>query len=220
LNQRPGSDVGDSIVQLVSHVPFLPFIIAWLITAVIHILTGQGTVAAITSAGIVAPMIGAFDLNPALMLLAVACGSNTVTLMYDDGFLLFKESFGISMKDTFKSWRLLELINPVVGPGMVMLISQFIGCWVAKLSRIVRELIFIPWPAGKFSTRRPGRMSAAAVTPVMHDRNSTEKVITSSMLNVDMKNSSGNILLEAADLNRLGSRIWRHKTRDLFCLSR
>lgn len=120
------SDVGDSIVQLMSHVPFSPFIIAWLITAVIRILTGQGAVAAITSAGIVAPMIGAFDLNPALMVLAVACGSNTITLMYDGGFLLFKETFGISMKDTFKTWGLLELINSVVGLGMVMLISQFI----------------------------------------------------------------------------------------------
>lgn len=120
------SDVGDSIVQLMSHVPFSPFIIAWLITAVIRILTGQGAVAAITSAGIVAPMIEAFHLNPALMVLAVACSSNTITLMYDGGFLLFKETFGISMKDTFKTWGLLELINSVVGLGMVILISQLI----------------------------------------------------------------------------------------------
>lgn len=120
------SDVGDSIVQLMSHVPFSPFIIAWLITAVIRILTGQGAVAAITSAGIVAPMTGAFHLNPALMVLAVACGSNTITLMYDGGFLLFKETFGISMKDTFKTWGLLELINSVTGLGMVIMVSQFI----------------------------------------------------------------------------------------------
>jgi len=120
------SDVGDSIVQLMSHVLFSPFIIAWLITAVIRILTGQGAVAAITSAGIVAPMVEAFHLNPALMVLAVACGSNTITLMYDGGFLLFKETFGISMKDTFKTWGLLELINSVVGLGMVILISLLI----------------------------------------------------------------------------------------------
>jgi high-affinity gluconate transporter len=83
-------------------------------------------VAAITSAGIVAPMVGAFHLNPALMVLAVACGSNTITLMYDGGFLLFKETFGISMKDTFKTWGLLELINSVVGLGMVLLLSLWI----------------------------------------------------------------------------------------------
>lgn len=120
------SDVGDSIVHVMSHVPFSPFVIAWLITAVIRILTGQGAVAAITSAGIVAPMIDAFHINPALMALAVACGSNTITLMYDGGFLLFKETFGISMKDTFKTWGLLELINSVVGLGMVLLLSLWV----------------------------------------------------------------------------------------------
>lgn len=71
-------------------------------------------------------MVGAFHLNPALMVLAVACGSNTITLMYDGGFLLFKETFGISRKDTFKTWGLLELINSVVGLGMVLLLSLWI----------------------------------------------------------------------------------------------
>lgn len=52
-------------------------------------------------------MVSAFH-NPALMCLAVVCGSNnTITLMYDGGFLLFKETFGIFMKDTFKTWGLL-----------------------------------------------------------------------------------------------------------------
>ena len=121
------SGVGDHIVALMDHVPLSPFIIAWIITAIIRILTGQGAVAAITSAGIVAPMIDAFHLNPALMCLAVACGSNTITLMYDGGFLLFKETFGISMKDTFKTWGLLELVGSVVGLLMVLLLSLFIS---------------------------------------------------------------------------------------------
>ncbi|EOW2788170.1 gluconate:H+ symporter [Enterobacter pasteurii] len=118
------SGVGDHIVTIMSNVSLSPFIVAWIITAIIRILTGQGAVAAITSAGIVAPMVSAFNLNPALMCLAVACGSNTITLMYDGGFLLFKETFGISMKDTFKTWGLLELINSVVGLGIVLVLSQ------------------------------------------------------------------------------------------------
>ncbi|KGT94296.1 gluconate permease [Erwinia typographi] len=120
------SDVGDSIVHVMSHVPLSPLIVAWLITAVIRILTGQGAVAAITSAGIVAPMIDAFHINPALMALSVACGSNTITLMYDGGFLLFKETFGISMKDTFKTWGLLELFGSVAGLAMVLFLSLWI----------------------------------------------------------------------------------------------
>jgi len=120
------SGVSDHIVHLVSDIPVSPFIIAWIITAIIRILTGQGAVAAITSAGMVAPLVTQFHLNPALMVLAVACGSNTITLMYDGGFLLFKETFGISMKDTFKTWGLLELVNSVVGLLIVLVLSLFI----------------------------------------------------------------------------------------------
>lgn len=118
--------VANQIVALVSNVPVSPYIIAWLITAIIRILTGQGAVAAITSAGMIAPLVPQFGLDPALMAICVACGSNTITLMYDGGFLLFKETFGISMKDTFKTWGLLELVNSVVGLVAVLVISLFV----------------------------------------------------------------------------------------------
>lgn len=118
--------VADNIVNLVSAVPISPFIIGWLITVIIRILTGQGAVAAITAAGIVAPIVTQFNLNPALMAVSCACGSNTITLMYDPSFLLFQRTFGITMKDTFKTWGLLELVNSVVGLAVVMLISFFV----------------------------------------------------------------------------------------------
>lgn len=65
-------------------------------------------------------------LAPTLIVICAACGSNTITLMYDGGFLLFKETFGISMKDTFKAWGLLELINSVVGLLAVLAIDLVI----------------------------------------------------------------------------------------------
>lgn len=120
------SGIGKIIVSLVGTLPVSPLILAWLITVLIRILTGQGAVAAITAAGIVAPMITAFNINPVLMVLACACGSNTMTLMYDGGFLLFQQSFGISLKDTFKTWGVLELTNSVVGLGIVLLLDLVI----------------------------------------------------------------------------------------------
>lgn len=120
------SGIGNVIVELVGKVPISPFILAWIITVLIRILTGQGAVAAITAAGIVAPMITAFHVSPVLMVLACACGSNTTTLMYDGGFLLFQQSFGISLKDTFKTWGALEFVNSVVGLLVVLVLSLFI----------------------------------------------------------------------------------------------
>lgn len=118
--------VGNTIVKLVGNMPISPFILAWIITVIIRVLTGQGAVAAITAAGIVAPMVTAFHVNGVLMVLACAVGSNTMTLMYDGGFLLFQQTFGISMKDTFKTWGLLELVNSLVGLGVVLILSIFI----------------------------------------------------------------------------------------------
>lgn len=118
--------VGNIIVTMFAKLPVSPFILAWLITVLIRILTGQGAVAAITAAGIVAPMVTIMHVSPVLMVLACACGSNTMTLMYDGGFLLFQQSFGISLKDTFKTWGALELVNSVVGLLVVLILSIFI----------------------------------------------------------------------------------------------
>lgn len=71
-------------------------------------------------------MVTQFGINPVLAVLVCACASNTITPMYDGGYLLFQQSFGLSMKDTYKTWGLLELVNSVVGLIMVLILSLFI----------------------------------------------------------------------------------------------
>ena len=60
------------------------------------------------------------------MVLATAAASNTLTHVNDAAFWLFKEYFNLSIKDTFKTWGLLELTNSVVGLVVVLLLSLFI----------------------------------------------------------------------------------------------
>lgn len=117
------ANVGQEIVRLIGNLSISPLILGWLITVLIRLMTGQGAVSAITAAGIVAPMVEAFDVNPVLMMLACATGSNTTTLMWDAGFLLYQQSFGISIKDTIKTWGVLEAVNSVVGLIIVLLLS-------------------------------------------------------------------------------------------------
>lgn len=83
-------------------------------TALIRIAIGTGVVSAITAARIVGPMIETFDVNPELMVLATAAGSNTITHVNDASFWLFKEYFNLSIKDTFKTWGLLLLTTSLV----------------------------------------------------------------------------------------------------------
>ncbi|RLL39943.1 gluconate permease [Oceanobacillus piezotolerans] len=120
------SGVGDYIAGMMENTAINPLIMAWFITALIRIATGQGVVSAITAAGIVGPLMDTFDVNPVLMVLATAAGSNTITHVNDASFWLFKEYFNLSIKDTFKTWGLLLLTTSLVGIGVVLILDIFI----------------------------------------------------------------------------------------------
>lgn len=126
--------IGDFIGGLMTGVDANPYIMAWLITVMIRLATGQGVVSAMTAAGIIsaAVMDPAFGqmmagVDPALLVMATAAGSNTLTHVNDASFWLFKGYFGLSVKDTLKTWGLLQLCNSLVGLGMVLLLSLFVG---------------------------------------------------------------------------------------------
>lgn len=125
--------IGDYIGSLMTASSISPYIMAWLITVLIRLATGQGVVSAMTAAGIIAaalmdPATGELaGVNPALLVMATAAGSNTLTHVNDASFWLFKGYFDLSVKDTLKTWGLLQLCNSLVGLAMVMLLSLFIG---------------------------------------------------------------------------------------------
>lgn len=118
--------VGEHIAAAVKDVNLNPLILAWLITAIIRWATGQGAVSAITAAGLVSPLLSVYDIEPVFLMLACAAGSNTITMPNDAAFWLMKETFNLSMAQTFKTWGLLELVNSVVGLGVVLLLTLFV----------------------------------------------------------------------------------------------
>lgn len=120
------SGLGVHIATVMRHTQFSPIFMAWVITVFLRLATGAGTVSAITAAGIVGPLIPEFHVNPAIMVLATAAGSNTITHTNDASFWLFKEYFGLSIKDTFRTWGLLELCNSIVGLIVVLILSMFV----------------------------------------------------------------------------------------------
>jgi high-affinity gluconate transporter len=123
--------IGDTIGQLMSAGGISPYIMAWLITILIRLATGQGVVSAMTAAGIIGAAVidsatgTMHGVNPALLVLATAAGSNTLTHINDASFWLFKGYFDLSIKDTLKTWGLLELINSIIGLIVVLIISIF-----------------------------------------------------------------------------------------------
>jgi Gnt-I system high-affinity gluconate transporter len=101
-----------------------PLIMGWLIAAIIRISLGSATVAGLTAAGIVSSMV-LHDptINPNLMVLAIGAGSLAFSHVNDGGFWLFKEYFNLSIKDTLKSWSLMETIISVTGLVGVLLLN-------------------------------------------------------------------------------------------------
>lgn len=60
------------------------------------------------------------------MVLVIGAGSIAASHVNDAGFWMFKEYFDLDVKQTLKTWTVLETIIAVVGLGMVMLMSIWI----------------------------------------------------------------------------------------------
>jgi len=92
-----------------------PLFLGWMIAAIIRLSVGSATVAALTAAGIIGPMVGDGLVDPNLMVLAIGSGSLIFSHFNDGGFWLVKEYFNLSVKQTLQSWSLIETIVSVMG---------------------------------------------------------------------------------------------------------
>ncbi|WP_088012801.1 GntP family permease [Gottfriedia acidiceleris] len=118
--------VGDYVAELFKGTSISPILLAWIIAAILRISLGSATVAALTTSGLVIPMLGHSDVNLALVVLATGAGSLIASHVNDAGFWMFKEYFGLSMKETFLTWTLLESIISVSGLVFILLLSLFV----------------------------------------------------------------------------------------------
>ncbi|TGB01195.1 GntP family permease [Halobacillus salinus] len=118
--------VGDYVAQLFEGTSMSPILLAWIIAAILRISLGSATVAALTTVGLVVPLLGQSDVNLALMVLSTGAGSLVASHVNDAGFWMFKEYFGLSMKETFGTWTILETLISVVGLAFILLFSMFV----------------------------------------------------------------------------------------------
>ncbi|MBK7711583.1 MAG: gluconate transporter [Bacteroidales bacterium] len=118
--------VSSYIGGLMSHSTLSPLFLGWLIATVLRICIGSATVSGLTAAGIVMPLLTGTDVNHELMVLAVGSGSLMCSHVNDSGFWLFKEYFNLSVKDTLKTWTIMETSIGVTGLAGVMILSLFI----------------------------------------------------------------------------------------------
>jgi Gnt-I system high-affinity gluconate transporter len=121
------SGTSDYIGQQLQGFAINPLVLGWTIAAVLRLCVGSATVAGLTAVGILAPLIQhQTGVKPELMVLSIGAGSLLFSHLNDGGFWLFKEYFNLSIKDTIKTWSVMETIVSVVGLLGVLVLNLFV----------------------------------------------------------------------------------------------
>ena len=120
------SGVSQYIGGLLQITSLSPLLIGWIIATLIRFSVGSATVAGLTTAGIVLPLVQSTDVSPELMVLAIGSGSLMLSHVNDSGFWLFKEYFNLSVKETLSTWTVMETSIGISGLLGVLFLNQFI----------------------------------------------------------------------------------------------
>ena len=122
------SGIGKIMAESMANSAMSPIVLAWILAAVVRVTQGSATVAMITAAGIIAPVMSEFGLNDphrALVVLAIASGATLLSHVNDSGFWLVGKYFGMNEKQTLQSWTVMESIIAVCGLVFTLLVSLF-----------------------------------------------------------------------------------------------
>src|SRR5690349_17586703 len=119
--------IGDAIGKAAAASGISALLLGWLIAVGIRLATGSATVATVTAAGLMAPLLTQLgDVNKPLLALAIGSGSLFLSHVNDAGFWLVKEYFGMTVGQTFKTWSAMETIISVVSITLILVLSIFV----------------------------------------------------------------------------------------------
>ncbi|MCC5939560.1 MAG: gluconate transporter [Lunatimonas sp.] len=124
------SGAGEALAQVFIEYNVAPIVMAYVIAVVIRVIQGSATVAMVTAAGMIAPVIMGLEYSEpmkALIGIAIAAGSCILSHVNDSGFWLVKKYLDISEKQTLQTWTVMETIISLSGFLIVLLLSFFIS---------------------------------------------------------------------------------------------
>ncbi len=103
-----------------------PLLFGWVVTALLRVAVGSATVAGMTAAAVVTPLVASGTVSPELMVLAIGTGSVFGSHINDSGFWMFKEFFNLTLKQTFLSWTVMETTISLLGLAGVLMLNMII----------------------------------------------------------------------------------------------
>jgi Gnt-I system high-affinity gluconate transporter len=122
-----GLRLGEELFAMLGDTGIPPLVAGWSVAALIRIATGSSTVAGITTAGLILPILQTSGTDPDMMVLAIGAGSMVLSHVNDSGFWLFKEYFGTSVRDTLRTWTVMETLVALTGLAGVMALDSILN---------------------------------------------------------------------------------------------
>jgi GntP family gluconate:H+ symporter len=118
--------VGDLVADLFGANAAAPLVLAWLVAALLRLAQGSGSVAAITAASLLAPIVGDLGIRPELIWLAAASGAALGGHVTDNTFWIFKTMLGLSVRGAFQVYTVAQAMLAFVGLGAVLALSVLV----------------------------------------------------------------------------------------------
>lgn len=121
--------VGEAIKQLVAGKEVNLLLLAWAVAAVIRVAQGSATVAMLTTAAMIYPIISGgppLPYHPIYIFMAIGFGAMTLSWMNDSGFWVVGRLSGFTESETLKSWTVIVTVNSVVGLAECLVLSKLI----------------------------------------------------------------------------------------------
>jgi len=118
--------LGETLFAMLGGTGMPPLVAGWSVAALIRIATGSSTVAGITTAGLILPVLQASGTDPDMMVLAIGAGSMVMSHVNDSGFWLYKEYFGTSLRDTLRTWTVMETLVALTGLAGVLALDRIL----------------------------------------------------------------------------------------------
>ena len=121
---------GEALAEAIGSAAMPAIVLAFLVSAALRVALGSKTVAIVSTAPVISPFIEAAHLSQpqvALVVIAVAGGGTVLSHVNDSGFWLFNRYLDLSVKQTLKSWTLMETIMG----GLMFLFAVVINVGIA-----------------------------------------------------------------------------------------
>ncbi len=122
------SGIGKMMAESIAGSAVSPVLLAWILAALVRLTQGSATVAMITAAGIIAPVVSTLSLSEpqlAILVIAIASGATIASHVNDSGFWLVGKYLGMTEKQTLQSWTVMETIVAVCGLVLSLIVWQF-----------------------------------------------------------------------------------------------